>query len=149
MGVGVSLKNLMTFIIKNIEMNAHRSKTDFCCCEGGQMNLNFTGQVRIVLQCSQLSTIYGHKVAPMGPEWEAQMRFRQCIVLYGGTAHSLPCAHPWVFNMAKTQRSSWMFDHPAAPNTFHLWKSHWLMSFLKYLLLCFPDTRQDGMTHFP
>lgn len=69
MGVGVSLKNLMTFIIKNIEMNAHRSKTDFCRCKGGgQMNLNFTGQVRIVLQCNQLSTIYGHKIAPVGPE---------------------------------------------------------------------------------
>lgn len=95
----------------------------------GQMNWNFTGQVRIVLRCNQLSTIYGHKIASVGSEWEAQMLFRQCIVLYGGTAPSLRCTHPWVFNIAQTRRSSWMFDHPATPNTFHLWKSHgWRLS---------------------
>lgn len=36
MGVGVSLKNLMIFIIKNIEMNAHEAKLTSAAVRGGK-----------------------------------------------------------------------------------------------------------------
>lgn len=61
-----------------------------------------------------------------------------------GHSTFLRCTHPWDFNIAQTRRrSSWMLDHPATPNTFHLWTSHgWRLSWNS----CFSGSlTQDNM----
>lgn len=115
----------------------------------GQMNLNFTGQVRIALRCNQLSTIYRHKIAPVGPEWEAQMLFRQCIVLFRGHS-TFPAMHTPV-SLQHSPNTEEFLDARPPCHTQHVppVKIPLADVFPETLASLAPWHRQAGTAHFP